>query len=143
MDVVRRLKEIQYLEFSSKSESSSGWSGLGKGRVDTEEQEASLIYKEKGVWISEAGKEISFKNTYRWTFEESQIRLEHLRFGEDQPVHLFYLKEESDGLWMSVCPHVCDRDLYSAIMKLEENCILLSWRIKGPEKDERIRYKYY
>jgi hypothetical protein len=80
---------------------------------------------------------------YRWTLIEPElIRLEHLRFGPDRPVLLFDLAPDSDEVWISVTPHVCDQDCYTAKLRLDKDTIFLEWTVSGSTKQETIRYEY-
>jgi hypothetical protein len=103
--------------------------------------EQIYLFHEKGVF-STHGKAISCYNTYRWTFQEELVQLEHIRFGKENPVHLFYMQGRQDNMMVSVCPHVCDKDLYQAYLEITEKSIELTWRIEGNEKDETIDYHY-
>jgi hypothetical protein len=73
---------------------------------------------------------------------DGNLRLEHLRFGADQPVFLFDLRPEADGMFSSTQPHVCQDDCYSARMVISDDEIQLTWTVAGPEKNETIDYRY-
>src|SRR5262249_28131253 len=85
-----------------------------------------------------------FNNVFRWTrISPTAVRLEHLRFGEDQPVLLFELHHQPDEMrWASANPHVCGDDCYAAQLQVEEEGFTLSWTVSGPRKRERINYTY-
>ena len=87
-----------------------------------------ILYHESGTWTPLAGRETAFSNVFRWTVdsERGSIRLEHLRFGQGNPVYLFDLAPTADGVLESIEPHVCSQDLYVARMELDEVSILLS-----------------
>jgi Family of unknown function (DUF6314) len=141
-----RLKEaflrIQSLCFVSHSDCETGWNGKGTGAVKVEANDDVIVFYESGKWRNSKDREFGFKNTYRWTFERNHVKLEHLRFGENNPVVLFYLEAISETKWTSVCPHKCDLDLYSADLTIEEEQIILKWKVKGPGKNEEINYWY-
>ena len=101
------------------------------------------MFHESGVWQSVGGGELRFRNIYRWSLAGPRaVRLEHLRFGLDKPVHLFELAPESDTVWASVNPHMCREDCYSARLHLQPEGVRLRWAIVGPRKCEDIEYAY-
>ncbi|QDU93628.1 DUF6314 family protein [Lignipirellula cremea] len=145
MDTWHRLSDASSLRFRAQSASGSGWNGSGEGTVATSQPAArTLVFTESGFWKQDHGQRLRFSNVYRWTLLDSDaaIRLEHLRFGEKQPVYLFDLAPQSSEVWESMEPHVCRDDLYSASMRLDATQIALHWKVKGPEKDEDIQYWY-
>ena len=145
MDTWNRLSQITALRFVARSANESGWNGSGDGSVVVAQPNANTItFTETGKWQSDAGQQLNFNNVFRWSLDDSSnaIRLEHLRFGPDNPVYLFDLAPENDHTWQSATPHVCRDDLYSAIMTLAADQIELRWSIKGPNKDEDIYYWY-
>ena len=70
------------------------------------------------------------------------MRLEHLRFGKNQPIYLFDLVPVSEGILSSANPHVCQDDCYTARMEYGSDVVQLTWSIAGPEKKETIHYQY-
>ena len=137
------LSKIVSLRFTSESKNKTGWQGSGSGTVSIDQpEEKVLIFNEQGRWKNENGNEFSFTNIYRWSFEQSSVKLEHLRFGNAQAVYLFHLKAKQKNFWVSDCPHKCDLDYYSAILNIEENQVVLKWDVVGPEKNEKIKYWY-
>ncbi|RYX84771.1 hypothetical protein EON83_09060 [bacterium] len=138
-----RLLTVRTLNFESQSRTGSGWNGVGTGEVEVSDpQEGVLIWKESGRWRQNGGREIRFTNTFRWTQCAEQITLEHLRFGEKQPVFLFQLAPLSPYEWRDVEPHLCRQDNYSASLFVEGERLMLSWTVFGPTKDESINYIY-
>ena len=103
-----------------------------------------LLFHEDGTWKSVDGREFHFTNVYRWTALPAShtIRLEHLRFGAEKPVYLFDMEPIGGSKWASVQPHMCREDCYQAEMDVGAESIDLSWSIRGPEKEETIRYTY-
>jgi hypothetical protein len=83
------------------------WTGTGVGKVTTTSlAEGVVSFTESGTWVSERGLEFRFSNVFRWSSVGPElIRLDHLRFGPDQPVHLFDLAPMPEG-WRSVRPHL-------------------------------------
>lgn len=136
------LRAVRTLQFSAKfSSQTSGWNVTGNGKVIVGMVDNSTItFTESGKWRSDSGKEFDFNNVYRWTLDEDAgvIRLEHLRFGPNQPVYLFDLAPTDNITFQSVSPHCCGADLYTAIMEFKDEAIYLRWNVKGPKKDEQI-----
>lgn len=150
MDVRRawdRLRAIRSLSFEAQSRSTTttGWTGIGAGSVRVEEVAAStILFHESGSWKQQSGPEITFTNVFRWTAESAgrSIRLEHLRFGPEQPVYLFDLVPGREGAMESSDPHVCREDLYSARLVCEPEIVRLNWTVTGPKMNDRIAYVY-
>ncbi|MFT5447725.1 MAG: hypothetical protein ACI9DC_002902 [Gammaproteobacteria bacterium] len=146
MDEWQRLCDVTALRFISRSAKASGWNGSGEGTVSVAQPSANTVtFTESGHWQSDTGRRLKFSNVFRWSPGESRsvIRLEHLRFGPDKPVYLFELDPQDDQTWQSTRPHVCGDDVYSVIMNMSADQIELQWMIKGPNKDEDIRYWYW
>jgi len=126
-----------------KSMSKIGQDRVGKGQVlvapsiDT----TTLLFHEVGSWQAVGSqRDISFKNVFRWNLDQNKgmVSLEHLRFGFDQPVFLFYLIPIKKNLLTSLDFHVCKEDIYFAAILWDNDSIRLKWRIVGPKKDEAI-----
>jgi len=141
-----RLADVNALTLEARSTNSDvGWNGMGRGEVVVEIVESgTMLFHENGGWTSDGGTKLAFTNVYRWTAlaESSSLRLEHLRLGNENPVYLFDLKQTGKVTWQSVEPHVCREDLYTAIMTFDGEVLALHWTIKGPAKNESIRYSY-
>ena len=145
MDAWNHLSEITALRFVARSANDSGWNGFGEGSVTVvKPDENTIMFTETGKWKLDTGQQLNFDNVFRWSLNDSgdTIRLEHLRFGPDNPVYLFDLAPENENIWQSITPHVCGDDLYSTIMKLTTDQLELRWTIMGPKKDQDIRYWY-
>ncbi len=138
------LRRVQFLQFVAQSASPSGWNGKGSGRVTVRAPDSStLIFTEKGTWRPNGGQELGFHNVFRWVvLDVERVRLEHLRFGPDQPVFLFDLVPESPKTWVSDRPHLCQEDRYTAELQLDKGQVHLHWNVTGPKKQESIRYEY-
>jgi hypothetical protein len=97
------LRRVSCLEFEARGNT---WAGKGLGSVAVETTASGvLVFNESGSWRPEQGRDIPFRNTFRWSAIDPQIvRLEHLRFGPDHPVHLFDLTPDAES-WRSVRPH--------------------------------------
>ncbi len=150
MDVRRvwdRLQSIWLLIFDAQSRGPTitGWTGTGRGTVEVELVDAAtILFHERGTWTPEGGRGTKFTNVFRWTVDPDGrfIRLEHLRFGAEQPVYLFDLVPASEQILVSSEPHVCREDLYAARLEYDAEIVHLTWTITGPKKDERIAYWY-
>jgi hypothetical protein len=101
------LRQVRLLRFVARSGAATSWDGIGTGSVVVETpSDASLIFREAGMWQPERGQESRFTNVFRWSLVRPDlIRLEHLRFGPDRPVFLFEIGPVADGRWQSVRPH--------------------------------------
>jgi hypothetical protein len=146
MDAWQRLAAISALRFTARSAKQSGWNGSGEGSVAVARPSVDTItFTESGQWQTDQGRRVNFSNVFRWSPGDTTnvIRLEHLRFGPDKPVYLFDMDRHADHLWRSTVPHVCGDDVYSASMNFSAEEIQLQWTIKGPKKDEDIRYWYW
>ena len=143
MNLKESLLQIRYFEFTAQTTlGTKGWEGTGKGEVKVAQIDANtLIFYEKGVFLVQ-NKTVKCYNTYRWTFEGELVKLEHLRFGIENPVLLFYMQGRQENKFVSVCPHVCDKDLYKATLQVTDHDIKLMWCIEGKEKNEAISYHY-
>lgn len=102
-----RITSVRAFTFNASSDASTGWNGTGTGTVDISRPAADvLVYAESGTWTPSGGKQLSFTNVFRWTRLADTIRLEHLRFGADNPVYLFDLAIRDDSRLASVKPHI-------------------------------------
>jgi hypothetical protein len=138
------LRRVTTVKFVAQSQSATGWSGSGAGAVFVDLAGSDvLVFSESGIWRPIRGRESRFTNVFRWTIlGPSSVRLEHLRFGPNNPVHLFDLGVRTDGAWVPDDPHVCIQDCYSADLEIEDDGVDVSWSISGPKKMESIRYEY-
>ena len=143
-EVWNRLQRLSIVKFNAKSENEPSWTGTATGLVTVESaNKESLIISESGLWIPARGQPSRFNNVLRWTLLAGDVvRLEHLRFGMDHPVHLFDLVSDSFETWTSIAPHVCKEDCYSATMRPHVMGIDFWWAICGPKKQTSIAYEY-
>lgn len=143
-DVWRRLTTTTRLTFSASSSDPTGWNGNGTGDVDVTQAGTALLFAESGWWTTVADQRLKFTNLYRWLrgADAETIGLEHLRFGKDRPVFLFDLQIAAGNRLVSVDPHVCSEDCYTAEMLIEATEIRLNWSVTGPSTNVSIQYVY-
>jgi hypothetical protein len=139
-----QLGRVRSLSFVACSESKTGWNGEGRGTVEVRKRgEGVMTFHEQGTWRTQRGeRQIRFTNVYRWSLIGDLVRLEHLRFGEVSPVHLFDLVQAGDWEWRSVSPHLCGEDCYAAVLLVRDDVVIVRWSIDGPRKKESIEYLY-
>ena len=147
VNVWEKMNTIKQMTFSAVSlgQENTGWNGVGKGQVIIQKQtDDVIVFNESGLWTSKDGDELSFKNVFRWTLDRFQqlITLEHMRFGEQNPVFLFHLAQTDEDSLESINSHVCKDDTYLGQVKCSDHSIKLNWRIIGPKKNEEINYIY-
>ena len=143
-ELLSLLRAVRALRFEARSEAATGWNGVGTGTVTVSEPSADIIvFEETGTWQPPNGTEIGFRNVFRWTVVDEGLRLEHLRFGPDEPVFLFDMAPGTEGEWREIRPHQCRDDCYTASMKVEGGKLLVAWSVQGPRKRESIRYAYW
>jgi hypothetical protein len=103
----------------------------------------TLLFTEKGEW-SHLTEPVAFHNTLRWSLDASfeRISLEHLRYGQDQPVFLFYLAPTGQTSLQSIDPHLCRDDRYFGRIEFNRSDIQFLWHIIGPKKNEILYHTY-
>jgi hypothetical protein len=138
------LCRVRSLSFVARSGAGTGWDGQGIGTVEAREAgDGILTWHERGTWRREGSdRDIRFTNVYRWTLADGLLRLEYLRFGEANPVHLLDLARAGDREWQPASPHLCREDCYSAVLVVHDDRIVLRWEVAGPRKRETIEYEY-
>jgi len=138
-----RLKTVKMLLINAKLHTET-LIKKGKGDVKViEESPSILLFHESGTWQMD-DREIQFSNSLRWTLDVSSgtISLEHLRHGAAKPVFLFHLKPKRETLLASIDSHLCGSDAYFGQIQLGSHFLQLSWKIKGPKKNDRIECLY-
>lgn len=134
----RELQQVT--QFSLRFRARGQAERLGEGVVSVERQGAqALLFVERGEW-SDGKQRLSFTNRSRWTLGGSGLRLEHLRRAE--PVFLLELESLGIDHFLAKQPHLCGQDRYHAELKRSPAGIQLSWRIRGPSKDDELHYLY-
>lgn len=143
-DIWSLLQSVRALRFEALSQANTGWNGRGGGSVDVSHPHPSVvIFNESGTWRSQTGVESRFSNVFRWTRTGDTLRLEHLRFGSENPVFLFDMAPNNEGHWREVNPHECRHDCYHATLRVEGSKLRIAWTIIGPRKNESIEYVYW
>ncbi len=143
-----RLASVSQLTFHAKTKSHTegGWSRQGKGEVRVvREENAVLVFYERGIWKDGIGQQIGFSNIFRWNLDvqANVVSLEHLRMGAANPVFLFYLAPDGPKSLRSVDAHLCKNDAYLGKVYLEPQGVTLQWQVVGPKKNEEIKTCYY
>lgn len=112
---------------------------LAQAKADDE-----IVFIEKGSWDLGPGPATSFSNTFRWTLHRDRalIALEHLRYGENHPVHLFDLKLSKPNLFESQVAHECGADTYVGRLHWSSQGMELAVRVLGPGKNILLEYVY-
>ena len=137
------LRNVTVVSFEARSAAQTGWNGAGTGSVAVSEPSPGvLVFAESGSWQPHGRRDIRFSNVYRWTLAGDVLRLEHLRFGEANAVHLIDFTQAGEREWRSSSPHLCRADCYSAVLTVRDDALLLNWTIDGPRKRETIEYVY-
>src|SRR5262249_11830459 len=125
--IMESLGRIRRVRFVAEGSRTTGWTGTGSGTVVVTRLPDVTVFNESGVWQSVDGRESGFRNSFRWTWLDPHLRLEHLRFGADQPVWLFDLERVGEGEWRDVAPHQCREDCYSAELRVDDGEIHVRW----------------
>jgi len=126
----------------SKRTTGNNWKG--KGKVFVKEDAQTIIFTEQGSWKGEKKQGHNYTNSFRWKWDrqEGKISLEHLRFGEKNPVFLFHLVPTAQNLLESSHSHICGDDSYFGILQYTDLFLQLHFRTLGPKKNEVIEYIY-
>ena len=148
--VLSLLCQVASLSFTAKSQANTGWQGVGNGKVVVSEPTSkTVVFHETGTWQPSAEHQgmFDFSNVFRWSAVGECLRLEHLRFGVDNPVLLFDMACHEDGIWRDISPHECGADIYAATLEVARGQgkgarIFVAWSIIGPRKQETIEYCY-
>lgn len=104
----------------------------------------TLIFQEKGHWLTDGFPSTSFSNSFRWTLDinSSLISLEHLRYGATHPVFLLHFTPTKSKVLESVDAHLCAEDTYLGNIRWDSHSIDFHWRIIGPKKNNQLLYHY-
>lgn len=142
----KKLSSVTKLLTSAKQrEGDSPSTQSGKAEVKViAPSETTLIFQEKGHWVSDDFPSTSFSNSFRWTLDisASLISLEHLRYGATHPVFLLHFTPTKKRLLESVDAHLCAEDTYLGNISWDAHSIDFHWRIIGPKKNQQLLYHY-
>ncbi|GAB4192320.1 MAG: hypothetical protein Tsb0015_14520 [Simkaniaceae bacterium] len=140
----QRLKSVKNAAAKVGKQDSGQIEFHGESKVHVKHQHNTLIFEEDGSWKAQDSRVIQYRNKLRWGFHPSTclISLEHLRFGENHPVFMFYLYPKSGRLLESTSSHLCGDDTYFGKLNLESSFLKLVWKALGPDKNEYIEYIY-
>lgn len=144
IDCWNRLVQIRSLAFSIQSPLQEL---QRKGRAEVivkKPSENVLVFQEKGSWMEGEMPIGSFSNSFRFTLDLPSllITLEHLRYGENNPVFLFHLTFAGKHSLASASEHLCDQDSYLGHLTFASKGILFQWRVIGPQKNHFFSYHY-
>lgn len=140
-----RLLQVKKLSFSAKLQSSETSLKVGKAEVLVSTPTPSIVvFQEKGFWFENQLPDTAFSNSFRWSLDTnaSLITLEHLRYGDAQPVFLFHFSVAKPSLLESVDAHLCGDDTYLGNIVWSPHSIDFHWRIIGPHKNNHLNYHY-
>lgn len=125
-DAWDRLCAVRSFRFSAESnDRTSGWNGTGSGTVKvTVIGNSTITFTEHGTWAGDSGRQLDFRNIYRWRFDwdADAIRLEHLGHDPNRPVFLLALTPIDEATFESVSPHRCGPDIYTATGTMPSSC---------------------
>lgn len=141
-EVWMKLRATRHVIFRFRSRKSKG-EGVGEVAA-AYDGGARCIFQERGSWQGMGGQEFTFRNVFRWTLNriDGMLTLEHLRFGEKNPVFLFHLVPVNENTLESLHAHLCGEDTYFGQLVFEPPTLELTWRILGPKKNDEVRYMY-
>ncbi len=142
----KRLEKTKHLKFSTRSKKGNEKT-IQTGIADVEATSPSLntlVFQEKGVWVIDELPKSCFSNQFRWQLQtaENLISLEHLRYGQNQPVFLFHLALSGTNTLESVSAHLCGEDTYSGHIHWNQKAIHFHMRVIGHDKNDELFYQY-
>ena len=90
----------------SRSKQMERWNRKGNGKVSVKQDGQTIVFNEQGSWRGEQEYAHNYTNSFRWHWNtfEGILSLEHLRFGENNPVFLFHLVPTKVNLLESLTP---------------------------------------
>ena len=141
----KRLQQVQHqrIIFVDHGNHKSDASLTGQGNVKVTKFQNQIVLNAQGRWTQSDHSTIEFTNSYRFTFDQGSISLEHLRLGVLRPVFLFFLRPVSKNCLASEEGHDCNEDQYFGRLYLDKNGLNLKWRVLGPSKNQEINSHYY
>jgi hypothetical protein len=120
--------------------SMTAWQGSGTGSVSIQVDDKTIRFNESGQFHTADGSPLNSTNVFIWEQLAESISLSHHR--HDRPVHLFELIPTTEYCWSSAEDHLCGDDVYSGKLKEMPYGFELTWRVRGPRKDECLFYRY-
>lgn len=114
---------------------------LGQGKGSWKQEGEAWHLEEKGTCRREGGGENPFWNL--WVFRpraSGGCEVAQARRGE--PQYLVLIKLVSEGRWVSEEKHLCGQDEYACEVELGRGEVVMTWEVRGPEKDYRLVRRY-
>lgn len=94
IEIFSEIKKLNTECLDAKGKQTKSLSGFVKVEKPHNNE---IIFNEKLYWENESRLLINSRNTYRWILVNSgNIKLEHLRFGKDDPVFLVELSPSGE-----------------------------------------------
>ena len=142
--LIEKLEKVKSLNFVVNHPNPSLNIELNCNLKVNKPNESTIITEELGDWVNNEGQKVVSKNTYKWTIRnDSILKLEHLRFGEEKPIFLVNFYNDKNNLWKSLKPHICEQDIYQAELVISHTNIKLTWSIETPKHTYSIVSTYY
>jgi len=142
--VIDKLEKVKRLNFKVNHPNPSLNIQLNSNLNVIRQDNNSIITEELGKWVNNYGQRVVSKNIFKWSaLNDSILKLEHLRFGEEKPLFLVNFYNEKNYLWKSLEPHICGQDIYNAELDIFPTNIKLEWKINTPKHTYTIVSKYY
>ena len=139
--LTERLGRVREFNVEVCSVNDKPAAGLGTVSVEYPFDDC-IVWRENGRW-NKRFNHLEFSNVYRWSkMSKGHLGLEHLRYGDQHPVHLVELKKTNNNSWDSVYPHLCGKDRYQLKLSVNSHALTLVWHISGPDKDQISRVCY-
>lgn len=140
-EIYKRLCRVN--KFTVEVTSENKLFATGEGHVNVENETPGIVtWREHGHWDRRLNS-VEFNNVYRWSSLHRQaLGLEHLRYGDNQPVQLVELVKNSSRLWVCRCPHKCGQDRYRLSLEIKDDELTMVWQITGPNKNQVSRVCY-
>ena len=142
-----QLKSVTTVALISKSHSKNPLeikSVRGSGEVAMKHDNNVITFSELGTWKGGHDQVHHYSNSFRWTWNrlEGMLSLEHLRYGENNPVFLFHLIPADSNRLESQLSHVCGEDSYFGWLNSSDLFLQLTIRTIGLRKNEELQYIY-
>jgi DNA-binding transcriptional ArsR family regulator len=140
------LKNVTQVTLVAKSHSqhTPQFNRKGNGKVKVMGEGNTLVFQEQGCWVGKSNESVNYTNSFRWSWEKGDLSLglEHLRFGENNPIFLFHLTPKKDNRLTSLHSHLCGNDSYFGWLQYNPLFLQLKFKTLGPQKNEEVEYIY-